>query len=342
MVQWRQLAGSSEGALWLSWAVSAAGLVQLGLCFAGIRYAGIAIALRLPRVSAAVRELLVSSLPAVLVAGIAQVNGFVGSIVGSGSQGVVSYLYYADRLYQLPLGVVGTAIGLVLLPNLHRHLLDGDDRQARSLQLFVLEFSLFLILPASVALVVVAQPLCAVLFERGAFDASATAATAATLCVYALGLPGYIVAKALQPAYFARRDVQTPFQIALVGVVADFAIAMALFAAWAQLGIAFAAAISGWLNAVALAFVLWHRGQLVFDRSLILKVSFLMISAMSMGAVLHACAVALAPFLASGQPLSVKGLALLAACLAGLVTYVLIAWLIGAIELRSVRKALAR
>jgi putative peptidoglycan lipid II flippase len=341
-VQWWQLAGSSEGAVWLSWAVSVAGLVQLILCFAGIRHAGIAIAFRRPRVSAAVRELLFSGLSAVLVAGIAQVNGFVGSIVGSRSQGVVSYLYYADRLYQLPLGIVGTAIGLVLLPNLHRHLLHGNDVQARSLQLFVLEFSLFLILPAAVALVVVAQPMCAVLFERGAFDSGATAATAATLRVYALGLPGYIAAKALQPAYFARRDLQTPFQIALVGVVADFAVALALFAAWAQLGIAFAAAVSGWFNAVALALILWRRRQLAFDRPMMVRVLSLMISAIAMGAVLHVCALTLTPFLAAEQPLSVKGSALTALCFVGLASYFLIAWLMGAIELRSVLKALAR
>jgi putative peptidoglycan lipid II flippase len=341
-VQWWQLAGSSKGAVWLSWAVSVAGLVQLVLCCAGIRHARIAIAFRLPRVSAAVRGLLLSSLPAVLVAGIAQVNGFVGSIVGSGSQGVISYLYYADRLYQLPLGIVGTAIGLVLLPNLHRHLLYGDDLQARSVQLFVLEFSLFLILPAAVALVAVAQPICAVLFERGAFDGSATAATAATLRVYALGLPGYIVAKALQPAYFARQDLQTPLRIALIGVAADFAIAVALFGAWAQLGIAFAAAMSGWLNAVALALVLWRRRQLVFDRPMLVRLLSLMISATAMGAVVHVCALILAPFLGAEQPLAVKGSALAAVCLVGLATYFLIAWRIGAIEPRSVRKALRR
>jgi putative peptidoglycan lipid II flippase len=341
-VQWRHLAGSREGAVWLCWAVSTAGLVQLTLCFAGARWAGIPIALRPPRISREVRQLLFLSAPGMLVAGIAQVNGFVGSVVGSGSPGVVAYLYYADRLYQLPLGVVGTAIGLVLLPTLNRHLLNDEAMEARSLQLFVLEFSLFLILPAAVALIVAAQPICVVLFERGAFDHHATAATAAALRVYAIGLPGYIIAKVLQVGYFARRDVHTPFQIALIGVAADFAVAITLFAAWAQVGIAAAAAIAGWFNAGALAVVLCRRQQLALDRAMMVRVLLLVISAVAMGAALSACERALAPFLAAVQPLPVKASALATLCCIGLATYLVVAWRIGAIEPRSVFKALTR
>jgi putative peptidoglycan lipid II flippase len=148
------------------------------------------------------------------------------------------------------------------------------------------------------------------------------------------GLPGYIIAKALQAGYFARRDIRTPFQIALLGVAADFAVAIALFATWSQVGIAAAAAIAGWFNAVALAVVLWRRQQLAFDRPMMVRVLLLVISAVAMGAILFACAQALAPFLAAARPLPVKASALATLGCIGLATYLVIAWLIGAIEPR--------
>jgi putative peptidoglycan lipid II flippase len=341
-VQEQGLSGTSAGATWLCWAVSAAGLVQLVICCAGARWARIPVILRWPRLSPAVRELLWLSLPGIMVAGIAQVNGFVGSFVGSGSESVVSYLYYADRVYQLPLGIVGTAIGLVLLPNLNRLLIEGEDVQARDLQIWVLELSLFLILPAAVALFVAAHPIVAVLFERGAFNERATQETAAALAVYALGLPGYVIAKALQPAYFARRDMRTPFLIAVLGAIADVATAIALFSAWAQMGIALAAAISGWLNAIGLAVILSRRRQLIIDRGIIRRIALLLGCTVVMGIALHAGGALLAPMLAATQPLRVKGLALALLCAVGLFIYLGAAWVFGAFNIKAAIKAVAR
>jgi putative peptidoglycan lipid II flippase len=339
VIQWQQHSGTEAGAHWLCAAVSAAGFVQLCICFAGIRSTGIVIGWHRPVLSPTLRQWLMLSVPGLIVSGIAQVNGFIASFVGSASTSVVSYLYYADRVYQLPLGIVGTAIGLVVLPNLNRALLDRDEVAAQELLRWVLEFSLFLIIPAAVALAVVAQPVVTVLFERGAFDTHAGRETAAALAVYAIGLPGYIVAKALQPAFFARKDLRTPFAIAALGAGADLAVAVLLFTPLAQIGIALAAAVSGWFNAFGLATILCRRRHLRLTAAMGQRLARLACSAATMGVALSLIASGLGARLVATQPLSTKMVSLAILCGSGLTIYLITAWLIGAIDRKAIIKS---
>jgi putative peptidoglycan lipid II flippase len=153
--------------------------------------------------------------PAVLAGGVMQINLIVGRQVGSFFDGAVAWLSYADRLYQLPLGVVGIAIGVVLLPDLSRRLRAGDAAGGRDAVNRAAEFTLALTLPAAVALVVIPLPIVAVLFERGAFDAADSAATALAVAVYGAGLPAFVLQKVLSPLYYAREDTRSPFRFAL-------------------------------------------------------------------------------------------------------------------------------
>ena len=152
-----------------------------------------------------------------LAGGITQINIVIGTMIASLAPSAVSYLYYADRLYQLPLGIVGIAIGVVLLPDLSRQLRAGRIDVAEHTQNRALEFAMALTLPAAVALFVMAVPIINVLFQRGSFGPPTRSQTAAALAAFALGLPAFVLIKVFSPGFFAREDTRTPMWFAGVG-----------------------------------------------------------------------------------------------------------------------------
>ena len=160
-----------ESATALAWGVLAAGLVQLAIVWIAVRHAGVAIGFRRPRLTPNVKRLLVLAFPAAITGGITQINQLIGTAIASGKDSAVSSLAYADRIYQLPLGVVGIAVAIVLLPELARALKAGNLVEAANLQNRSVEFTLFLTLPAAAALLVMSEPIVRVLYERGAFAA---------------------------------------------------------------------------------------------------------------------------------------------------------------------------
>jgi len=238
------------GARALAIAVSLAGVAQLLLLYVSARRAGLKLTLPKPKLSDDVKELLRIIGPAAIGAGIIQINLLVDVLIAARflPEGSVSWLFYADRLNQLPLGVIGIAVGTVLLPSISRLLAAGDEMGANRQQNRALEFSLFLTLPAAAALAVIAGPIIATLFERDAFTASDTLATAAALAVYAAGLPAYVIAKALTPGYFARKDTKTPVKIAAVSLVVNTGLNILLIQYMGHVGLAAATAIAAWLN----------------------------------------------------------------------------------------------
>ncbi len=250
----------------LAWGVFAAGILQLtGMAVACWR-AGFRLRPRLPRLSPEVRELGRLMLPAVIGTGAAQVNIAVDIIIASLlPTGSVSYLFYADRLVQLPLGVVGVAVGTALLPLLSRQVGAGDHAGATTSLNRAIELVLLLCVPAAVALTLIAHPLVHVLFERGAFAPEATDATARALIAFAFGLPAYVLIKALSPPFFARKDTRTPVKIAVFALTLNVVLNLALMGPLLHVGLALATAISAWVNAGLLALVLRRRNQLVLD-----------------------------------------------------------------------------
>lgn len=332
------------GARWLSMAVTVGGAAQLALCWIALKRAGLTWRWRRPRVSPELRKLMVLAVPGAFAGGIAQVNAFVGSIVGSQSPSAVSYLYYADRVYQLPLGVVGVAIGLVLLPALTRRLTQGDHEGARAAQGQALEFALAVTAPAAIALLVLAQPIVDALFHRGAFSGRATYETAMTLAAFAPGLPAYVLAKALQTAFFARDDIRTPVIVALIGAGVDIVLSVALFPTLEHVGIALAATVAGWVNAVLLYVLMRRRGHYAPDAATRRRAVLILLASAAMGGALilaaKALAMTFAMTLAGGALARVGALALL--CGGGLVGYGAFGHAIGAFDLRAVRAALGR
>jgi len=224
----------------LAWTVPVTGVAQLAFTWVSAHRAGFHLHLRLPRLTPELRRLAVIALPAILSGGVVQINMLVGRQVASYTPGAVSWLVYADRLYQLPLGVVGIAIGTVLLPDLSRRLRGGDVQGSRDSLNRGAEFALALTLPAAVALMVIAEPLCSVLYKRGAFTSADAAATALALGAYGAGLPAFVLHKVLQPLFYAREDSRSPFIYALWSMLVNAVFAIGLMpvigfsaAAWA-------------------------------------------------------------------------------------------------------------
>jgi len=231
----------------ITWAIPFAGMAQLALLWIAAARAGYAPRLQRPRLTGELRELAAIALPAALAGGVVQINLIVGRQVASFYDGAFAWLSYADRLYQLPLGLVGVAIGVVLLPSLSRHLASGDSAGGRDAFNRANEFAMLLTVPAAVALVAVPVPLVSVLFERGAFSASDTAATAIAVAIYGAGLPAFVLQKTYQPLFFARADTKTPFRFALVAMVVNAVVALGLAPLFGWAAAALGTTISAWV-----------------------------------------------------------------------------------------------
>lgn len=252
----------------LAWGVAAAGIAQFLWLAVACRRIDMLPSLPRPRLTPRMRRFGWLILPGAIGAGVVQLNIVVGTIFASLIPGAVSWLYYADRLNQLPLGVVGIAIGVALLPMLTRQLRAGDGDKAMETQNRAIEFALVLTLPAAAALVAVPHLLVATLFERGAFGASDTVATASALAAYAIGLPAYVLIKALQPGFFAREDTRVPVVVGGISMVVNAALTPLLMWPLGHVGIALATAIAAWVNAAGLWLILRRRGDLVIDAGL--------------------------------------------------------------------------
>ena len=250
----------------LAWGVFVAGILQLAWVALAARRNGMGLRLRVPRITARLKRLFRLMLPGAVGSGVYQINLVIDTLFASTLPvGAVSYLFYADRLNQLPLGIIGVAIGTVILPLLSRQLRGGQHGAASHTQNRALEMGLLLTLPAAAALIVLAPSIIGVLFERGAFGPDDTAATASALMAFSLGLPAYVLIKVLVPAYFAREDTATPVKIAAVCLLANVGLILALIGPLAHVGIALATAIANALNMVLLALILRRRGHLRLD-----------------------------------------------------------------------------
>jgi putative peptidoglycan lipid II flippase len=268
----------------LAWGVAAAGILQFLLLAWAVAAAGMPLRLPVPRLTPEVRMLLRRMGPGAIGAGVTQINLMVDVIIASFlPQGSIAFLYYADRVNQLPLGVIGTAVGTALLPALSRQVRAGEGRAAAATQNRAIELALLLTVPAAVGLAVAAWPIVHVLFGRGAFGADDVTATAAALAVYALGLPAYVLVKVFAPGFFARGDTASPVKVAIVCVVLNIALCLALIGPLAHVGIAVATVIAGWVNALALGAWLWRQGRLAPDARLGAFVPRLVVAAAVMG-----------------------------------------------------------
>ncbi len=327
--------GTVRAGVFLTASITVGGILQLAfLAFACAR-AGIRLRILWPRWTGGVKRLAALAAPSVVAGGVTQINIVVGTIIASLQPGAVSWLYYADRLYQLPLGIVGIAIGVVLLPDLARALRAGRDKDAHHAQNRAIEFAAALTLPATVALLVIPGPIISVLFERGAFTAADTAATAPALAAYAAGLPAFVAIKVLQPAYFAREDTRTPMWAGAAAMIVNVVAAFGLFYLFGHVGIAAATSIAAWANTALLLGPLLRDGRLQVDSSMRRRLPLLVLAALMMGVCVFVAAWLLAPWLAAG-PILNRGLTLLVLVGLGMVFFGLFCQFAGVVDFRRV------
>jgi len=265
----------------LAWATAISGFLQLGLLVWGASRQGYLLKLRRPRMTPGVKRLLVLGGPGFLSAGATQINIIIGTNIASQQPGAVSWLLNADQLYQLPLAVVGTALGVVLLPMLSRRVKEGDETGAMHAINRSLELSAVMTLPAAAAFMLMAAPICDALFRGFATDALSLfggRASAFTeedvkwtgwaLAIYGAGLPAFVWQRVFAPAFFAREDTRAPMNYALIAIGVNTALALALFPTFGFRAVAVATVFAAWLQVAQLAWNLRKRGQFHLDKRL--------------------------------------------------------------------------
>ncbi|UWQ92049.1 murein biosynthesis integral membrane protein MurJ [Rhodobacteraceae bacterium M382] len=320
----------------LIWAVPVAGVAQLALVAHAAARAGFPMRLRRPRLTPDLRRLIRIAVPAALAGGVVQVNLLVGQQVASYFDRAVGWLFAADRLYQLPLGVVGIAVGVVLLPDLSRRLKARDDTGARDAFSRAGEIALALTLPCAVALLVIPLPLVSVLFERGATTATDSAAIALAVAIYGLGLPAFVLQKLQQPLFFAREDTRSPFRYAVWAMVINAIVAIGLSPVLGWIAPAVATTLAAWVMVGLLHFGARQMGDVArFDARFHSRIWRIMLASVLMGGVL----VLMHHLL--GQMFTMAGwryLALTVLVLSGIVTYFAIGLGIRAFRLSDFRR----
>ena len=325
----------------LAWGVAVAGALQMVWVAFACQRAGIGLRLPLPRLTPKVRELLRLILPAALGAGVVQINLVIDIILASLlPKGSISFLFYADRLNQLPIGVVGVAVGTAILPLLSRLVAQNDQAGAIAALNRAIELTLFLALPAMVAFLVLADELILTLFQRGQFSPSDSRATAFALTAYTIGLPAYVLVKVLGPAFFARRDTRTPVMVGIAAVVVNVVLNLILMQYLLHAGLALATAIAAWLNVGLLSWTLHKRGNFIADRQLLIRLARSIGASLLMGLLLWCLKKWLGALFTAGEVNRFFGLLIMVAV--GLTSYGLAALLLRAIEWREIKGLLAR
>ena len=244
--------------------------------------------IRLPELNARIRKFFALFMPGVIGSGVIQLNIIIGTIIASLLPiGAISHIYYADRLNQLPLAIVGIAIGIVLLPSLSKAIKNNEEKEIQTTQNKSIEFSLIISLPAAFGLYFLSEPIIYILFERGAFLSNDTLYTAKVLSMFALGLPAYILIKVLVTCFFAREDTKTPLYVSIISVLANIILSLILIQSMREMGIALATAISAWLNAFLLYIVLKLRNNITLDSHLISNSIRVVICSIVMGCICY-------------------------------------------------------
>ena len=332
------MAAGKDVAIWLAIAVTVSGVAQLWLVVWAARKAGMRFSLRRPRLTPDMKRLLLLAAPAALAGGAMQINLMVGSVIASFFDGAVAWLTFADRIYQLPLGVVGVAVGVVLMPELSRRAKQGDREGASFSMNRSTEFALALTLPATVALLVIAEEIARGLFERGAYTSFDASQTGLAASLFALGLPAFVLNKVLTPGFFADEDSKTPLRLSLWAMGINTV--LSLIGVWIMgwLAIPIATSIASWINVWMLWQVLRRRGY-GGDLRLWQRVKRMMAASLVMGLVLLG-----ATWLLDGSlelPLA-RVLGLFGLVLLGLGTYVIVARAFGAFTLAELKGGLRR
>jgi putative peptidoglycan lipid II flippase len=302
----------------LAWAVLLAGFLELVFVWLALERSGVKLRFALPRFGAQVILFFKRFGPAVLGAAGTQIALFADTIIATLlPTGSVSYLYYADRLYQLPLAIIGIAIGTALLPELSRLLAQGDDKSAAQRQWRALEIGMVLTLPCAIVFILMGETLLTALFARGAFDVAAAQGSAQALQAYAFGLPAFVLIRCLVPAFHARGDTATPVKIFVLALGVNLVLKLLLTGPLLHAGLALATSVGAWINALLMLVLLCRSKAVVLPENLRRPLSIWLALLCLASGFIYACTALLPPYLANlptaFQPWALLGIALVPA-----------------------------
>jgi putative peptidoglycan lipid II flippase len=284
-------------------------------------------------------------IPGIIGGGASQINIIIGTAIGSFIATAVPVLYYADRIYEFPLSMIGIAIGTALLPELSRRI-HGTPATAVPLQNRAVELSLLLALPAAAALIVLADPICIVMFQYGKFTLADARNAGAVLAAFAAGLPAYVLIRVLVPGYYAREDMAAPVRCAVIAVLANTVLSIAFvwppfgLPSLSFIGIAAATAIAAWINAMLLGLGLWRRKHFHFDEQLKRRLPRLFLATLGMAGALVPLSNWVAPWLHTG--LFARGQAIILLVFAGMAVYALLCIALAVTSVSELRQTVRR
>ena len=268
---------------YLSYGVSLAGLLQLIFLYKFVKkFYSIEFSFKF-KLNQKVKNFFKKLLPSVFSSGVTQINILIGTIIASFQASAVSYLYYADRIYQINLAIAGIAIGVVILPQLSKNVYLKKKNKILQIQNKALELSMFLSLPASIALFIGSEEIISALFGYGSFNEESVINSAKALYYFGLGLPAFAMIKVFSTFFFANNDTKTPFYISLVSVVLNIFISVYYFKNFGFIIIPIATTISSWFNSIILFLFLKNRNLFEFNKIFLIKFFKIVFSSISMG-----------------------------------------------------------
>ena len=337
-----------DAAVAASWGVVASGVTQAALLWWGVRKSGANVDWRLPRLTPEIRQLIALALPGAFAGGIFQVNIFVSQFLVSHVNGARAWLSVCDRLYQLPQGLVGVAIGVALLPRLSRAVHAGDQAGADAATDDAITFSMALTVPAAAALLAMPFFLIDGLYTRGQFHSFDAHQTALALQQYGWGVPAFVLAPLISRAFFARQDTRTPMNYALVSLAVNVAAGFILFKLVGVAGIAAATSLASWVNVLLMLTTLARRGAYVMSLAAWSRLIRIILASVVLGAML-AGASHIRPVVEGlfagvrlGHAIGAKELAIVAVTLAAGLIYPAILLAVGGVSVAEVKGALRR
>jgi len=331
-----------------AWAVFIGGLMQLIILLIAVSRQNFTLKLKRPRLTPAMKRLFALGAPGFISAGALQINLIIGTNIASREAGAVSWLMNADALYQLPLAVIGIALGSVLLPGLSREVKQGHQTQAIVMLNRSIEVAALFCFPAACAFIIMATPICDALYRGlagealsifgiagSAFTKQDVLKTGGALTLFGLGLPAFVWHKVLSPAFFAREDTRTPMNYAFVAITINITLALALFPRLGFYSIAIATSIAAWVQVSLLAFNLYKDGHLAPDTRLFTRLVRISLASAGMGFILQKCLYhqnAALPYFMNKDWLVIIVIAGF-----GLIVYGLLAFLLGAVSFKDMR-----
>lgn len=313
----------------LSWGVFVAGILQFLWLFIFTAKAGFLIYPKLPKLDHTTKKFFKKILPGIIGANVMQINLLIDSIFASLIMGAMSYLYYADRVNQLPLAMIGIAIGIALLPALSNKIKNGHFNDAIKLQNLALEVGLILVIPAATALALLSNEIISTLFERGKFGHSQTKFVAQALAIYACGLPSYVLVKVMEPSFFSRGDTKTPMKIAIICLINNVICNFLFFSFnFGYIGIVLSSVISTYLNLFLLLLLLIKKNHFKFEQDFLQKLIKILIPAAIMMLIL----ITIKSFLAQNYNLN-KIYELIIIISSGLISYGIASYFCGSLKI---------